>query len=229
MVLTGKAWSKFDYEKMFLYEDQYKDKTIVGIDEVGVGTLVGDLYACACIVDLEKARKFSVQSNSKLLRPYDSKQFSEKERELMFTNLSEIVTKYSIGKVTIEELKQGTLHTGTAGMLARRRAYEGLGVQADIILIDHFKMPEEQQAKVIGITKGDQKSVSIACASILAKVLRDWYMKELDKKYPMYFWRENKGYYNKKHLEGMKTHGLCEYHRTNFFDMQRILERAKQV
>lgn len=182
-------------------ELNYPGKIIAGIDEAGRGPLAGPVIAAAVIVD----------TNNLIPGINDSKLISEVKRENLY-NL--IVTNYpfSIGVATPQEIDE--LNILNATKLACTRAFDGLTTQPDIALIDgnmKFDRPN-----FISIVKGDQKSLSIAAASIIAKVTRDRIMHELHLQHPQYLWHRNKGYPTKDHAEAIKAHGPSPHHRTSF-------------
>ena len=176
---------------------------IAGIDEVGRGPLAGSVYACAIIFE----RDFIIPEVK------DSKKLSEKKREFLVEIIKENAISYNIG--TASEMEIDKINIRQASFLAMHRAIEGLDIQPDYLLVDGFDLPDSiiQSA---GIIKGDDKSFTIAAASILAKVSRDAYMKDLDKKYPNYKFAKNKGYGTKEHIEAIKKYGITPVHRKSF-------------
>ncbi len=192
---------------MTLYEFDKEIRTrfniICGIDEAGRGPLAGDVYAAAVIFD----------DDTVIEGINDSKKLTEKKREKLF---EEIITKakaYCIATASVQEIEE--LNILNAAMLAMKRAYEGLGMDADLALIDGNKTPG-LSCKAEAVVKGDATSQSIAAASILAKVARDRYMLELDEKYPEYQFSKHKGYGTKLHYEMLKKYGISEAHRPSF-------------
>ncbi len=179
-------------------------KNIVGIDEVGRGALAGPLVAVAAeILNL----KFPI---SKQIR--DSKLLSENQREKIFENLSEKVI-WSVGIVSHKEIDK--IGITKANILVIKRAIRKLEIDPDYLLLDKvygFKhnLPFES------IVKGDSKVLSIAAASILAKVYRDRMMRKYHKKYPNYNFNKHKGYGTALHKLCLKKHGVCKIHRTSY-------------
>ena len=143
----------------------------------------------------------------------DSKKLSEKKREALFDVIKETAVSYCIAYASVEEIE--SLNILNATMLAMKRAVEGLDVKADYAMIDGNKMP---QLEIDGetIVKGDAKSMSIACASILAKVSRDRLLYEYAKEYPQYYFDKHKGYGTAAHREAILKYGPCPYHRMSF-------------
>jgi ribonuclease HII len=188
------------YEKK-LWQQGYQ--FVAGIDEVGRGPLAGAVYACAIIFEKD------------LIIPevQDSKKLSEKKRKLLFDLIKENAVSYAIGTASEKEID--TINIRQASFLAMRRAVEGLNVKPDYLLVDGFDLPDSKLPSE-GIIKGDDKSFTIAAASIIAKVSRDAYMKDLDKKYPNYKFAINKGYGTKEHIEAIKKYGITPVHRKTF-------------
>ena len=176
---------------------------VCGIDEAGRGPLAGDVYAAAVIFD---EGVFIDGLN-------DSKKLTEKKREML---LDEIISKakaYCVATASVEEIEEINILQAT--FLAMKRAYEGLGIAADIALIDGNRLPN-LSCEMKTVVKGDGLSASIAAASILAKVSRDRYMTELAEKYPEYRFDKHKGYGTKLHNELILEYGPCPAHRMSF-------------
>jgi ribonuclease HII len=178
-------------------------KVICGVDEAGRGPLAGRVYAAAVILEEGK----TVEGVN------DSKKLSEKKREMLFDKIKEEALDYSIGYATAEEIDEINILQAT--YLAMQRAVEGLKIKPDWVMVDGNRMPP---LDTVGETviKGDAKSASIACASILAKVSRDRYMLEQAEKYPEYRFEKHKGYGTKLHYEMLDKYGPCELHRKTF-------------
>jgi ribonuclease HII len=191
---------KLKYEKKLWRQGL---NTIAGIDEVGRGPLAGPVYACAIIFK----KDFIIPEVR------DSKKISEKKREVLFEVIKEKLISYAIG--TASEIEIDTINIRQATFLAMQRAIKGLSVKPDYLLIDGFDLPGSHIPSK-GIIKGDDKSFTIAAASIMAKVARDVYMKDLDKKYPNYKFARNKGYGTKEHIESIKKYGITPVHRKSF-------------
>ena len=192
-------------EEMMYFERKYEDdySYICGVDEVGRGPLAGPIVTAAVI--LPKG----------LVIPYlnDSKQVPEKRREELYDIIISNAVAYAIGMRTAEYIDDKGI--SDADMSSMRDSVMGLSPAPDLILVDAFKIPGID-IKQVGIVKGDAKSVSIAAASIVAKVTRDRMMDEYDAKYPEYGFKSNKGYGSAKHLEAIQTVGPCEIHRKSF-------------
>lgn len=175
-------------------------KSVCGVDEAGRGPLAGPVCAAAVILP-EGVIIDGVN---------DSKKLSEKKRESLFDVIREQALSYSIAYATVDEIEEINILNAT--MLAMRRAIDGLDIKADYAMIDGNKIPPiDIDAECI--VKGDAKSMSIACASILAKVSRDRLLYKYAEEYPMYGFDKHKGYGTKVHREAILKYGPCPYHR----------------
>jgi ribonuclease HII len=143
----------------------------------------------------------------------DSKKLSEKKREALFDVIIENAIDYHIAFGSVEEIEEVNILNAT--YFAMNRAINGLK-QVDFALIDGNRVPKEIKVPCATIVKGDSKSMSIAAASILAKVTRDRLLLEYDEKYPLYQFAKHKGYGTKLHTDLIKEHGPCEIHRLSF-------------
>lgn len=177
---------------------------ICGVDEAGRGPLAGPVCAAAVILpkDLE------IEGLN------DSKKLSEKKREQLFDIITEKAISYCVAYGTLEEIEEKNILNAT--FLAMNRAIDGLNVKPDFALIDGNKIPTGIKVPAAAVVKGDAKSMSIAAASILAKVSRDRLLMEYDKKYPVYQFAKHKGYGTKLHTDLIKEFGPCEIHRLSF-------------
>lgn len=178
-------------------------KSVCGVDEAGRGPLAGPVCAAAVILP-EGVIIDGVN---------DSKKLSEKKRESLFDVIRKQALSYSIAYATVDEIEEINILNAT--MLAMRRAIDGLDIKADYAMIDGNKIPPiDIDAECI--VKGDAKSMSIACASILAKVSRDRLLYKYAEEYPMYGFDKHKGYGTKVHREAILKYGPCPYHRKSF-------------
>lgn len=190
----------FDFEEKH-YSEGYT--AICGCDEAGRGPLCGPVVAAAVILP----RGAVIEGLN------DSKKLTEKKREALFDVICEKALAYSIAEASPEEIDE--INILNASMLAMRRAVEGLKIQADFALIDGncsrgFTIPTET------VVKGDAKSLSIAAASILAKVTRDRGCLLLDKEYPEYGIAKHKGYPTKDHMDAVRKYGPSPIYRKSF-------------
>lgn len=175
---------------------------IAGVDEVGRGPLIGPVVAAAVILP----------KDYKLDGLTDSKKLSEKKREMFY----EIIKRdaISIGIGVVDEKKIDEINIYEATKVAMRQAINNLKVKPEHILID--AMPLDIDIPTTSIIKGDLLSITISAASVIAKVTRDHMLYEMDKEYPMYDLKNNKGYGTKKHLEAIKKYGITKYHRLSY-------------
>lgn len=188
------------------YEIEAKSKgynAVCGVDEAGRGPLAGPVCAAAVILP----------ENTIIDGVNDSKKLSEKKREALFDVIKSSARSYCIAYATVEEIESMNILNAT--MLAMKRAVEGLDVKADYAMIDGNRLPDLNIDSEF-IIKGDAKSMSIAAASILAKVSRDKLLREYAKEYPEYQFDKHKGYGTKAHIEALKKYGPCPYHRMSF-------------
>lgn len=198
------AQEKERIENMCVYEKEYEGFSyICGIDEAGRGPLAGPVVAGAVVLP----------KDCRILYVNDSKKLSEKKRDELFDVIKEEALSYGIGIVSPERIDEiNILH---ATYEAMHEAVNKLSVKPDILLNDAVTIPGID-VKQIPIIKGDAKSLSIASASILAKVTRDRLMTEYDSLYPEYGFARHKGYGTKVHIEAIKEYGPCPIHRRTF-------------
>ncbi|WP_407724313.1 ribonuclease HII [Ruminococcus sp. JL13D9] len=178
-------------------------KAVCGVDEAGRGPLAGPVCAAAVILP----------ENTIIEGVNDSKKLSEKKREALFDVIKEQALSYSIAFASVEEIEEMNILNAT--MLAMKRAVEELDVKADYAMIDGNRLPNLDIDSEF-IIKGDAKSMSIACASILAKVSRDRLLYKYAEEFPEYSFDKHKGYGTKVHVEALKKYGPCKYHRLSF-------------
>ena len=189
---------------MSLYERENEAYLhICGIDEAGRGPLAGPVVAAAVI--LPKDVPFFYLN--------DSKKLSEKRREALFEELQEKAVAIGVGSVSEEVIDEINILQAT--LLAMRKALDALSPPADLALVDALTLPELKIPQ-ISIIKGDAKSISIAAASVIAKVTRDRVMKEMDALYPEYGFAKHKGYGTAAHIAALKKYGPCRIHRRSF-------------
>ena len=191
-------------EGMRVYECQYADRGFLcGIDEVGRGPLAGPVVAGAVILP----------ADCEILWLNDSKKLSEKKRELLYDEIMEKAVAVGIGAVSPERIDEINILQATYE--AMRIAISKLSVKPDLLLNDAVKIPGVELPQ-IPIIKGDAKSVSIAAASIVAKVTRDRMMVQYEDLYPGYEFASNKGYGSARHIAALKSLGPCPIHRRSF-------------
>jgi len=181
-------------------------RLIAGIDEVGRGPLAGPVLAAAVILPLDLDTPWLHMVN-------DSKKLSEKTREQLFPLIHEAAIAVGIGEVSAEAIDKHGIARATK--MAMKAAISELDPQPDALLIDFVRLTEVNLLQRC-IPKGDCKSISIACASIIAKVTRDRLMIEMDKTYPGYGFADHKGYATRYHLDNIERLGACPIHRKCF-------------
>lgn len=181
---------------------------LCGVDEVGRGSLAGPVLACAVIFDKNYLHPEAT----------DSKLLSAKIRNRLTEELCRNAIAWQIGVASVDEID--LLNIRQATFLAMRRAILSLKISPDYLLVDGESLPNGFCLSQ-GIIKGDQKSFTIAAASIIAKESRDQYMVELSKTHPEYHFENNKGYGTRAHREAIRDHGICKHHRKSF--VQKII------
>ena len=183
---------------------------IAGVDEVGRGCLAGPVFAAAVILKKNIITKGIV----------DSKKISFKKRLL----ISKYIKKnsiYAVGKASVEEIEK--INILNASLLSMKRAIKKLKLKTSVVYVDGPFAPKNLKIKCQTFIKGDEKIISIAAASIIAKVTRDLFMIKLSKKYPKYRWNKNFGYGTLDHIKGLKKYGITKYHRKNYNPIHKIL------
>ncbi|MBA2174130.1 ribonuclease HII [Halobacillus locisalis] len=204
--------AQFETMKGFEYKAKRNGKTaIAGIDEAGRGPLAGPVVAGAVILPDD----FYLEGLN------DSKKLSLTKRESFYKIIKE-ETDWGVGIVSNEEIDRMNIYQATK--LAMMRAVEGLKRYPDHLLIDAMELEEVESE--VSLVKGDQRSVSIAAASVIAKVTRDHYMAELHKSYPMYQFASNQGYGTSDHIDALMAHGPSPYHRHSFAPVREATVRS---
>lgn len=188
---------------IFSYASEKHFQLIAGVDEVGRGPLAGDVVAAAVILDPDKP----------VPGLNDSKKLSEKKRNDLFPLIQQQALAFAIGRASPQEIDQ--INILQASLLAMKRAVEQLGIQPDFIYVDGNRLPQWPY-DAFAVVKGDSKVLSIAAASILAKVTRDSELIELDKQFPDYGFAQHKGYPTLVHMEALKRLGPTPVHRKSF-------------
>ena len=197
--------------------DRQGCRLIAGIDEVGRGPLAGPVMAAAVILPLDLDTEWLHLVN-------DSKQLTAETREQLFPWIYEAAIAVGIGEVSSEAIDEHGIARATK--MAMTKAIANCVTKPDALLIDFVRLPEINLPQRC-IPKGDCRSISIACASIVAKVTRDRLMIELDKMYPGYGFAAHKGYATKKHLESIERLGACPIHRKCFSPFRLELDLGK--
>ncbi|MGY8988091.1 MAG: ribonuclease HII [Flavobacteriales bacterium] len=182
----------------------FSDKIELGCDEAGRGCLAGPVVAAAVILP----------SNFKNKLLNDSKQLSKKNRDLLEIIIKKEALSFAIGIVSPQEIDE--INILNASFLAMHRAIDEIKGKYQILLIDGNRFNKYKKVPHQCIVKGDEKFMSIAAASVLAKTARDKIMKELSEEFPQYGWESNQGYPTKKHRDGIRKFGANIYHRKSF-------------
>ena len=203
---------------LYKYEHELEKKGINyigGVDEVGRGPLIGPVVTACCVLP----KDFKLEGLT------DSKKLTEKKREEYYKYIKENCIAYGIGEASPERIDEINIYQATkeAMIMAINKVREQ--VPLEHVLID--AMPLELDIPNTSIIKGDAKSISIAAASVLAKVTRDHMMIELDKKYPEYGFAKHKGYPTKKHLEAIHEYGLIDGYRKSYGPVKELLGDKK--
>ena len=189
-------------------------QSIAGIDEAGRGPWAGPVTAGAVILPLDE------KCLQELVGVRDSKQLSEKKRDWLYEVIKEVAIDWQVVHIFAEEID--ALGILVATKKAMRTAVEQLSPMADALVIDAVKLSDWEIPQV-SLIKGDQRSLSIAAASIMAKVSRDRLMRDMEEKYPNYGFAQHKGYGTKKHREALSVMGPCKIHRKSYKPIQAIL------
>lgn len=203
----------YKYEKE-LYKENYK--LIGGVDEVGRGPLVGPVVAACCVLPED----FYLEGLT------DSKKLSEKKRDTFFEYIKEHAIAYGIGVVSPKRIDEINIYEASkeAMIIAIKEVQKQ--ILLEVVLVD--AMPLNIDIKSISIIHGDALSISIAAASVIAKVTRDKMMYELDEKYPEYGFASHKGYPTKKHIEAINKYGLIEGYRKTYGPVKKVLEGTNE-
>lgn len=190
-------------------------KTLAGVDEVGRGPLAGDVVTAAVI--LPAGHTINGLADSKVLTAH--------QRKSLFKDIIEQAICYSVARATVEEIDRYNILQST--MMAMRRAVKSLSVKPDYVAVDGNRLPQWEYAGE-AVVKGDGRVEVISAASIIAKVVRDEEMVDLDKQYPGYGFSKNKGYGTAQHLEALKRLGATPIHRRTFSPVSDYLKPEQQ-
>ena len=188
------------------FDDEFRIKginLIAGVDEAGRGPLAGPVVAAAVILPPDY-NNFQIN---------DSKKLTKAKRDLLFEEIRKHALSFAYEVVSREIIDEINILKAT--LLGMEKSVDNLSVVPDIVLIDGNRS-FKSELNIRTIVKGDGKSLSIAAASIIAKVIRDEIMVGLDSVYPQYDWKRNKGYPTKRHIESIRKYGITEHHRKTF-------------
>lgn len=195
----------------FEYPVPKSECVYAGTDEVGRGPLVGNVVAAAVILD----------PSVKIEGLTDSKKLSEKKREALFPIIMEKALAIGIGEASPAEIDE--INILWASMLAMERAVANLKIEPNMVLVDGNRIPKNLGILAISVVKGDARVEEISAASIVAKVIRDRQLIELDQKYPQYGFASHKGYPTAAHLEAINKYGLLPEYRKSFGPVKKLL------
>ncbi|MEI7542319.1 MAG: ribonuclease HII [bacterium] len=202
------------FEKLRNFDSTYTE-IIAGVDEAGRGPWAGPVVAAAVILDKNKLET--------LHEINDSKKIPEAKREMLFDIVREACIAYAIAEISHTGIDKSDILSAT--MLAMANAVKGLKSQPQLILVDGISRPPIEDIKIETIISGDAKSLSIAAASILAKVHRDRVMRNYDLMYPVYGFGKHKGYGTAVHMKALAEYGVCPIHRLSY---KPVAEAAKK-
>lgn len=207
--------ASFDFEGKYWWQG---DEVVVGLDEAGRGPIAGPLViGCVVFPPFYDNHEFN-----------DSKQLSDKQRRRLLEVLKRDALEYVVEIISVEEVDQYNIYKAT--QIGMERAIKRLKSKVNAILTDAMPLVNiDPNIPLEPIIKGDCKSVTIAAASILAKVTRDDIMIELDKKYPGYEFAQNKGYCTLKHVEHLKELGICPIHRKTYAPVSNYVHEDVQM
>ena len=200
--------SLYKYEK-----ELYKNgcEFIGGTDEVGRGPLVGPVVACCVVLP----KKFKLEGLD------DSKKLSEKKRDIFDKYIRENALAFAFGVVSPKRIDEINIYQASRQAMIEAINEVNSKVKLDHVLVD--AMPLDIEIETTSIIKGDSKSITIAAASVLAKVYRDKMMYDLDEKYPEYGYKNHKGYPTKKHIEAINKYGVNDNYRKSYGPVKKVL------
>ena len=196
-------------------------RRIVGLDEAGRGPLAGPVAAAAVALPLERADLAQALRGVR-----DSKEMSASQRDRLSDQIKDVAIVWGIGQSGVEEIdRMGIVNaTKTAMQRALDKALDGTGFIPDYLFLDYMPWPERSDVPQLSIVDGDKQSLSIACASVLAKVWRDQYMRNLDEQFAGYGFAQHKGYGTPAHLMALRRSGPCAAHRRTFRPISEFAE-----
>jgi len=202
-----------NYEKLTAFDRAYAC-VLAGVDEAGRGPWAGPVVAAAVVLDPKKLET--------LKEIDDSKKIPEKKRELLFNIVIDASLSYAICEVSETVIDKENILQAT--LRAMSNAVEKLTVKPALVLVDGTKCPDLPNFKSEAVVDGDAKSMSIAAASILAKVHRDRIMRNYDRMFPVYGFAKHKGYGTAEHMAALRKYGVCEIHRKSYKPVREIIE-----
>ena len=207
--------ANFDYENQHWWSGK---EIVVGLDEAGRGPIAGPLVIGICVFP-------PFYDNYEI---NDSKKLTDRKRRKLFEIIKRDALYYSYEVISVEEVDQYNIYCAT--QLGMERALKRMELKAEAILTDAMPLPHvDKNTPLEAIIKGDAKSVTIAAASIIAKVIRDDMMIELHNQYPNYNLKQNKGYCTPEHMRLLKEHGICDIHRKTYEPVCSYIRHDEQI
>ncbi|MEI7640734.1 MAG: ribonuclease HII [bacterium] len=197
---------KLAFSDLHAFDSKYSNLILAGVDEAGRGPWAGPVVAAAVILDKNKILTLTQINDSKII--------PEDKREKLYDIVIAASLAYVIIEKSNEEIDSSDILKAT--LVAMKQAVEQLGIRPDIAIIDGNKVPVLEKCKAEFVIDGDARSLSIAAASILAKVHRDRVMREFDTQYPQYGFKRHKGYGTAEHMKALEIHGICAIHRKSY-------------
>lgn len=230
--LRKKQKPTLKYEKFFWQ----REFLVIGVDEVGKGAIAGPVTVCACVFPNDK----QIFQKAKLakIKINDSKKLTSSQREASAKWIKKQVIAWSIGNASASIVDKKGINFAT--IFAAKKAIKKIlkkikkknFTQKIAVITDFIKIPDLEKLGIKfqkSLIKGDEKSFSVACASIVGKVFRDNFMKKLAKNFSFYWWQNNKGYGTISHLKAIAKWGISKHHRISFIKIDRILNKWKQL
>ena len=195
-------------------------RTIFGIDEAGRGPWAGPVAAAAVALPL-----WHRDLTKRLAGVRDSKQMSARQRSLLAGTIKNTALAWGIGQGSVAEINRLGIADATRTAMTRAldKALNRGELEPDCLFLDYMLLPERRDIPQVSLVGGDRRSLSIACASVLAKVWRDGLMLELDARHPQYGFARHKGYGTAAHQAALARHGPCQHHRQNYKPIQELL------
>ncbi|MFP4466980.1 MAG: ribonuclease HII [Candidatus Goldiibacteriota bacterium] len=194
---------------------------VIGVDEAGRGPWAGPVVAAAVILDIRKTGELSEIN--------DSKKIPEKKRELLYEKIIDLCSVYAVSEASAEVIDRDNVLAAT--LFCMKNCIEKLvrsGSGAQTVLVDGISRPAAEGIKIETIKDGDAKSLSIAAASIIAKVHRDRIMRRYDRMFPQYGFSKHKGYGTRQHILALEKYGLCEIHRKTYKPVAAVMLNEKK-
>jgi ribonuclease HII len=205
------------FNNLYNFDKKYNN-IIVGVDEAGRGPWAGPVVSAAVILDFNKIDLYREIN--------DSKKLTEKKREKLFDLITNNCISYSIAEISHEIIDEINILNAT--LMSMENAILKIKEKFDLVIVDGIFKPKIENIRIECVKDGDAKSLSIAAASILAKVYRDRLMSYFDKVYPEYGFKNHKGYGTREHIEALKNYGICPIHRKTYKPIKKLLKQVQK-